>query len=85
MLFNELTFINFNELLLKVMDLGSENEASFITYVILEFSESCNDDVKRWLNSKLTVSKEKNGAELLTRFSQNNKGKVVFLIKSYNP
>ena len=52
------------------------NDELFKTYVVIEFDSKCKSDIKRWLENKLKAPKDKNGAELLTKFSTNSKNEV---------
>ena len=45
-------------------------------FVVIEFNKKCKLDVKKWLENKLKLSKEKNGAELLTEWISNSKEEV---------
>ena len=53
------------------------NNEFFETLLVIEFDSKCKKEVKNWLESKLKAPKEKNGAELLTRFTANAKNEVI--------
>ena len=55
------------------------NDTSFETCVVIEFNPKCKQDVKTWLDKKLRALKEKNGAELLTKFTVNSKNEVIIM------
>jgi hypothetical protein len=52
------------------------NIDNFPAYVAIEFDSKCKNDIKNWLNSRITFSKENNGAELITLFSSNSQNEV---------
>ena len=54
----------------------NSNEDLFETLVVIEFDSKCCQDVKNWLSNKLKTSKDKNGAELLTKYTANSKNEV---------
>ena len=54
----------------------NSNEDQFETFVVIEFDSKCKQDIKTWLENKLKASKEKNGAELSTKFTPNSKNEV---------
>ncbi len=54
----------------------NSNEDLFETLVVIEFDSKCSQDVKNWLSNKLKTSKDKNGAELLTKYTANSKNEV---------
>lgn len=58
---------------------NSSNILPFKTFVIIHFESTCDDSIKTWLATKISASKEENGAELLTHFSKNSKNEKVFL------
>lgn len=53
-----------------------DQEFRFNPCVVIEFDAKCPFEVKSWLNSKLTASKESRGAQLLTTFKKNSKNEV---------
>ena len=58
------------------MDESDGTVSLFKTYVIIEFEDTCRDDVKSWFESKLSATKANHGSEFLTRFSKNFENKV---------
>ena len=54
-----------------------EVSTEFSTYVVIEFEDNRNDDIKKWLMTKLGDSKLDAGAELLTKLSENFEKKVI--------
>ena len=48
----------------------------FTSYVIVEFDDDCNEDVKIWLLKKLSENKRENGAGLMTKLTKNFENKV---------
>ena len=54
----------------------NSNEDFLDTLVVIEFDPNCSQDVKNWLQNKLKTPKEKNGAELLTKYTVNSKNEV---------
>ena len=54
------------------------DEELFETLVVIEFDSKSTQGIKSWLESKLKTTKEKNGAELLTKYSKNSNNEVNF-------
>ena len=54
----------------------NSNQDLFETLVVIEFDSKCSQEVKHWLERKLKASKDKNGADLLTKFTVNTKNEV---------
>lgn len=50
----------------------------FTSYIIVEFDDNCSEDVKVWLQAKLSETKSKNGAGLRTKLTKNYENKVNF-------
>lgn len=50
----------------------------FKTYAIIQFEESADDEVKKWVVSKINDKKLDGGCEFLTKLTKNFEGKVNF-------
>lgn len=51
-------------------------EASFKTFVVIEFSTKCAYDIVKWVENRFRSPLKAKGAELLTHITANSKGKV---------
>jgi hypothetical protein len=55
---------------------------AFEVCVVIEFGEKCSAHARNWLNTRLRAAREKNGAELLTRFCGDEKTPDIYLLVS---
>jgi hypothetical protein len=46
------------------------------TRVVIEFEQTCPNETKKWLETKLSMAKHRNGCDLSVMFSGNTKNKV---------
>lgn len=52
----------------------------FKTYAIIEYEDFVDDEVKKWLESKINDKIQDGGCEFLTKLSKNFEGKVILFV-----
>jgi anoctamin-10 len=52
---------------------------NFKVYAIIEFDDNCSQDIKVWLNSRLKAPKEKGGANLSTKYFNENLTEMLLI------